>query len=149
VATQVKALIDAGGDPSKVNEDVLVKYWTAEYHDGKQRLGHGRLGHGSIAYAIPSSKTKQNKTKQNKTNTKQTQNLNFSSLNASGATMKGSTPSTRSGNGKHGVNTRATRRSCGPSRSVRRHRLLPLPLCVAGWLDFGPPSHQVSCRLSG
>lgn len=45
----VKALIDAGGDPSKVNEDVLVKYWTAEYHDGKQRLGHGRLGHGSIA----------------------------------------------------------------------------------------------------
>ncbi len=51
--TQVKALIDAGGgDPSEVNEDLLVKYWTAEYRDGKQRLGHGRLGHGSIAYAI-------------------------------------------------------------------------------------------------
>jgi hypothetical protein len=56
VATQVKALIDAGGgDPSKVNEDLLVKYWTAEYLDGKERLGHGRLGHGSIAYAIPPS----------------------------------------------------------------------------------------------
>lgn len=52
VDAQVKALIDAGGgDPSKVNEDLLVKYWTAEYLDGKQRLGHGRLGHGSIAYA--------------------------------------------------------------------------------------------------
>jgi len=47
---KVKALIAAGKDYDKINEDTLIAAWLEEYNAGKKKYGKGRQGHGAIQY---------------------------------------------------------------------------------------------------
>ena len=47
---KMKALIAAGKDYDKINEDTLIAAWLEEYNAGKKKYGKGRQGHGAIQY---------------------------------------------------------------------------------------------------